>query len=132
MDRRSSRLRDAYSGKQKLKGVRLQTLISIEGGLFISILLEHEGVTYPSIKNFCIKNGLSYDRILRYIAKGCSVTEAIEKVNIDNVHPNYKKVEYEGKQYTSVRSLALHFDVPYGRLFRFIKRTNSVAEAMTI
>ena len=67
--------------------------------------VEYKGITYDSVSDLCLKNGLNYKLVHSRTAKGMSLEEAIETPIQDN------SVTYKGTTYTSLRNLCKELGV---------------------
>ncbi len=90
--------------------------------------IEYGGKTYFSIKSLADELHVPYDRLRSGLKKGMTVEEALQNNRLcrHKGHP----VEYAGKLYSSIRSLAKELPIPYHTLLYRLKKGMSVEEAL--
>lgn len=90
--------------------------------------IEYGGKTYLSIKSLADELHVPYCRLRNRLKKGMAVNEALQNNRLCSYkgHP----VEYEGKLYPSIRSLAKELPIPYYTLLYRLKKGWSIEEAL--
>lgn len=90
--------------------------------------IEYGGKTYLSVKSLADELHVPYCRLRHRLKKGMAVDEALQNNRLCSYkgHP----VEYEGKLYPSIRSLAKELPIPYFTLLYRLKKGWSIEEAL--
>lgn len=91
--------------------------------------IEYDGKIYPSIKALADEQQKVYSTLKARLERGMSVEKALQ---INNRLPSRKRrsVEYAGKMYPSIRSLAIERRMPYQTLRARLEKGMSVEEAI--
>lgn len=92
--------------------------------------IEYDGKIYPSIKALAEEQQRVYSTLKARLERGMRVEEALL---INNRLPSRKRrsVEYAGKMYPSIRSLAIERRIPYQTLRTRLCRGMTVEEALS-
>lgn len=83
---------------------------------------------YASIKKLCNEKNVSYAMVIQRLKLGWSIEDAID-IPV-KTHRNGKKVKYNGKDYPSLRSLAISQNIPYHVLQMRVKNGMNIQTAV--
>ena len=91
--------------------------------------IRYKGKEYKSIKALAETYDIDYEKLCQLRRRGWSMDEAVE-LCIHNVKGRGKLMEYKGKLYRSPKVLAEEYGLPAGSLIHFLRRCDSVEEAV--
>ena len=91
--------------------------------------ITYNGKTYRSVQQLCVSLGVIRQSVTRYIQKGMSIEQAIERVQKNK--KRFSCTDHLGNEFKSMVDMAKFHHMPYSAIFNRLSHKWSVEKALT-
>ena len=89
----------------------------------------YNGKTYRSVRQLCVSLGIIQQSVTKYIQKGMSIEQAIERVQKNK--KRFSCTDHLGNEFKSMVDMAKFHHMPYSAIFNRLSHKWSIEKALT-